>query len=270
MCAALSVSTSGYYAWRNRPPSVRVQSNLCLLQQIREVHAQSRRSYGAIKTWKALQLQGIECGKNRVANLRRQHGIQARRRARFKVTMQSRLPHWAAPNLLNRSFQETQPNRTWVGDVTFIGTGSGWLYLAIMLDLYSRKIVGWSMSERNNTELVKQALSMAVEQRRPSSGLIHHTDQGAVYTSAAYQQLLVGHQMQSSMSRAGNCYDNAVAESFFSNLKNELVHEVRFQTRQQARTAIFEYIEVFYNRQRLHQTIGYHSPVDFEMMTSVT
>ncbi len=194
MCAALGVSCSGFYAWRKRPPSARVQCNLHLLQQIREVHARSRRSYGAIKTWRALPLLGIKCGKNRVANLRRQHDIQARRRARFKVTMQSRLPHWAAPNLLSRSFQESQPNRTWVGDVTFIGTGSGWLYLAIMLDLYSRKIVGWSMSERNNTELVQQALTMAVEQRQPASGLIHHTDQGAVYTSASYQQLLAGHR----------------------------------------------------------------------------
>lgn len=269
LCRVLGVSTSGYYAWRNRPLNSRVQSNQVLLQQIRVIHVQSRCTYGAVKTWKALVQQGVMCGKNRVANLRRQHGIEAKRRKRFKITMQSRQPHWAAPNLLDRVFQAARPNRKWVGDVTFVGTRSGWLYLAIMLDLYSRKIVGWAMSEHNNTDLVQQALYMAVKRRKPRKGLMHHSDQGATYTAAAYQQLLTKYCMQSSMSRAGNCFDNAVAESFFSTLKNELTHGASFQTRQQAKTAIFEYIEVFYNRQRLHQSIDYQSPTDFENMKTV-
>lgn len=233
--------------------------------QIQRVHEESRQAYGALKAWKALNAQGIACGKHRVARIRRLNGIEARRRRRFKVTTNSRNTHWVAPNLLNRRFHTKRPNEAWVGDVTFIATRTGWLYLAILLDLYSRKIIGWSMSERIDKYLVLDALDMALVRRRPEAEVLHHTDRGAIYASDEYRQKLSTHRMARSMSRKADCYDNAVAESFFSTLKNELAYGHVFESRDRARAEIFEYIEIFYNRQRIHQSLGYLTPEQVEM-----
>ena len=262
----LQVSSSGYYAWITRPASKRKGLDQRLLAQIQRVHQESRQAYGSFKTWKELNTQGIICGKHRVARLRRLNGIEPKRVKRFKVTTQSRVGQWIAPNLLNRRFQVQRPNQTWVGDVTFIATRRGWLYLAIMLDLYSRKVIGWSMSERIDKRLVLDALEMALIRRKPQSQVLHHTDRGAIYASDEYRQRLHEHQLSSSMSRKGDCYDNAVAESFFSTLKNELVCGSIFESRDQARAEIFKYIEVFYNRKRIHQSLGYLTPEKMEML----
>ena len=227
------------------------------------VHVESKANYGAIKTWKALKIKGISCGKHQVARLRKINGIESKRRKRFKVTTLSKNTEWIAPNRLNRCFQVTQPNKTWVGDVTFLATRNGWLYLAILLDLYSRKVIGWSMSEKNNKQLVLNALDMALERRRPQSEVIHHTDRGSTYGSDDYRNKLIASGLVPSMSRKGDCYDNAVAESFFSTLKNELTFDQRFISREHARSEIFKFIEIFYNKQRLHQALNYITP---EMM----
>ena len=266
LCRMLGVSRSGYYAWQERGQGPRQQVDRILLEQIRRVHARARESYGALKTWKALRAEGIDGGKHRIARLRRENGIEARRRRRFKAGVYARGGRWCAPDLVERRFQAPAPNRIWVGDVTFIRCRKGWLFLAMLLDLYSRRIVGWSMSGRNDQALVTDALRMALEHRQPAAGLIHHTDRGRLYACGAYRQMLQDHGLQPSMGRKGDCYDNAVAESFFSTLKNELIHGQWFQDRDQARTAIFDYIEVFYNRQRRHQTLGYRSPEEFEKM----
>lgn len=269
MCRAFKVSRSGYNDWRHRDESKRAADDRILLSHIRRIHRQSRQHYGIVKCWKQLSTEGIACGRDRVARLRREQGIYAMRRKRFVVTTRSKHRHWIAPNRLERDFTAARPNRIWVGDVTFITTRSGWLYLAILLDLYSRKVVGWSMSGSNNGELVKNALDMAVQHRQPDNGLIHHTDRGSTYAMQAYRDTLAQYGMVSSMSRKGDCWDNAVAESFFSNLKNELIYWVNFKTQDEARAAIFDYIEVFYNRQRLHQTLNYQTPDKFERMSSV-
>lgn len=265
MCRALEVSRSGFYAWRARRPGPRALANRALLQRIRQIDVASHHRYGAQKTWRALLAAGVHCGRHRVARLRQLHGIEANRLRRFRSRYAAAHGAPAAPNLLNRDFQVSQPNRVWVGDVTFIPTREGVLYLAVLLDLYSRRVVGWAMSPKINQPLVIDALSMAIAQRRPEAGLIHHSDQGAIYTSVAYRSMLQAHGMLASMSRKGDCYDNAVAESFFANLKNELTWHRTFRTRDQARAAIFDYIELFYNRQRLHQTLGYVSPVHHEL-----
>ena len=264
LCRALRVSRSGYYGWRARPECTRARENRRLLTHIRAVHARSREAYGVVKTWRTLTDQGICCGHNRVARLRRLHGIEARRRRRYRLAYAARNNEPAAPNLLNRGFTVDRPDRVWVGDITFVPTREGWLYLAVLLDLCSRKVVGWAMSERQNRQLATDALVMAIERRQPRPGLVHHTDQGIVYASAAYRDILKAHHVIPSMSRKGDCYDNAVAESFFSGLKNELVWSNDFRTRAEARSAIFEWIEVFYNRERLHQTLDYVSPVRYE------
>jgi putative transposase len=269
MCRALEASRSGYYDWRNGKESTRSEKNRTVLVEIRKVHEENREAYGAVKTWRELKAQGIECGRHRVARLRRQAGIEARRKRRFRITTQSRAGVVAAENKLNQRFEVGAGDRAWVGDITFIATGSGWLYLAVLLDLYSRRVVGWAMSERIDQQLVLAALNMALEQCLPQTGLIHHTDQGRQYSSSAYVEILKKHGIVQSMSRKGNCYDNAVAESFFSSLKNELIHHCSFKTREQARTAVFEYIEVFYNRQRRHQSLDYVSPVDYERSMAV-
>ena len=269
MCRVLGVSRSGYYAWMSRPVSPRQASNERLLAEIRRIHGQAREVYGAIKTWKALRGDGILCGKNRVARLRRLSGIEAKRRRRFKVTTQSRSGQWVAPNLVERRFTTPALNRLWVGDVTFVATRQGWLYVAILLDVYSRRIVGWAMGDRINKELVLQALKMALRHRQPPVGLIHHTDRGAIYAADEYRTLLTCHGIKASMGRKGDCYDNAVAESFFSTVKNELTWEEDFQSRSEARTRIFEFIEVFYNRQRIHQSLGYRTPHTVEQSLSL-
>lgn len=269
MCRVLKVSRSGYYGWCLRKPSRRSIEDGHLLKRIQRVHQQSRQAYGTLKVWRALKSQGATCGKHRVARLRKAHGIITRRRRRFRVTTQSRHHRWIAANLLQRQFQVAQPNQVWVGDVTFVATHSGWLYLAVLLDLHSRRVVGWSMSDRNDLAMVTDALSMAIEQRRPGPGLIHHTDRGRLYAADDYRNLMARHGMVPSMSRKQDCWDNAVAESFFASLKNELLWDRDFKTRDQARHEIFDYIEVFYNRQRIHQSLAYRSPVAFEAITAV-
>lgn len=265
LCRCLNVSSSGYYAWARRPISQRARENKRLLIEIRRVHYESRQAYGALKTWKALNTCGMICGKHRVARLRRLSGIEAKRRRRFKVTTNSKHTTWIAPNVLNRCFQADQPNRVWIGDVTSIATQKGWLYLAVLLDLYSRKVIGWSMSDRIDKRLALGALEMALLRRKPNEPILHHTDRGAIYASDDYIEKLSTHHLKSSMSRKGDCYDNAVAESFFSTLKNELVIGNIFESRERARAEIFDYIESFYNRQRIHQSLGYITP---EMMDS--
>lgn len=263
-CRLLGVARSGYYTWQTRPESARSQRDRALLAHIEDVHHASRQAYGAVKIWRELRARGIVCGKHRVARLRRQAGIEARRKRRFRVMVEHHHMTPAAPNLVQRQFQAPIPDRIWAGDSTFIRTRQGFLHLAVLLDLHSRRVVGWSMGERPNLPLTMAALDMALLQRQPQEGLIHHTDQGSLYSAHAYREKLQAHGLQPSMSRRGNCYDNAVAESFFSTLKNELVHHCDFQTRDEARAAIFEYIEIFYNRQRRHQTLDYVSPVQFE------
>lgn len=269
MCKVLQVSRSGYYDWRRRPPSAREQDNRRLLRCIQQVHSASRENYGERKTWEALRLAGETCGHNRVARLRRLHGIVAKRVRRFRQSYAARNSAPAAPNLLERDFTAERPDQVWVTDITFVPTRRGWLYVAVMLDLFSRRIVGWSMSERIDQHLVIDALKMAIDRRRLAPGLVHHSDQGQQYAGSTYRALLAANDIVQSMSRKGNCLDNAVAESFFSNLKNELVHHTVFQDRDAARSAIFDYMEVFYNRQRLHQTLGFKSPVDYETLASV-
>jgi len=261
MCRALSVSRSGFHAWRGRELSSHDAKDRTLLAHVRRVHLDSREAYGARKVWKALVAQGISCGRHRIARLRRENGIEARRWRRFKVTRYARQHRHIAPDRLRRQFHADQTNRAWVGDVTFISTRAGWLYLAVLVDLCSRKVVGWAMSDRNDEPLVSAALRMAIAQRHPAPGLIHHTDRGALYSSGNYRRLMAFHGMEPSMSRHGDCYDNACAESFFSTLKNELTHGKTFATREAARVAIVEYIEGFYNRKRLHQTLGYRTPL---------
>ena len=264
MCHALAVQRSGYYAWRRRGPSTLAQANEVLLKLIREEHETSRKTYGSPRIKKVLERKGVLCGKNRVARLMRMHGIAAKKRHKWHPTTTQRKPGVVpAPNWLNQEFTAVAPNRKWVSDFTYIDTAEGWLYLATVLDLFSRKVVGWAMSEWMDTDLVETAWQMALLGRRPEPGLLHHSDQGSQYTSAAYQKSLTTALVQLSMSRVGNCYDNAVAESFFGTLKTECVTG-QFATRALAHTSIFEYIEVWYNRQRLHSTLGYLSPVEFE------
>lgn len=264
MCRALNVSRSGYYGWKTRPECARARENRRLLTRIQAVHVRSREAYGVVKTHRALSDNGIVCGHNRLARLRRLHGIVAKRVRRFRAAYAARNSEPAAPNRLERQFGVAAPNRVWVGDITFIPTREGWLHLAVLLDLYSRKVVGWAMSERQNRQLTTDALTMAIERRHPAPGLIHHTDQGTLYATPTYREMLKAHHMLPSMSRKGNCYDNACAESFFGGLKNELIWDRDFRTRTEARSAIFEWIEVFYNRERLHETLDYVSPVRYE------
>lgn len=264
LCQTLGVSRSGYYAWRRRPASPRTRANARLVGQMQQLHRQTKERYGAVKLWRALLASGVACGRHRVARLRRQYGLLARRVRRFRVVIEHHQFAPPAPNRLQQVFVAPAPNRIWAGDLTAIATRAGWVYLAVILDLYSRRVIGWAMSPRPDQHVALTALQMAMTHRRPRPGLIHHTDQGATYTSVAYQRQLVQTGLVASMSRKGNCYDNAVVESFFSTLKNELVHERDYHTREEAQAEVFEFIEVFYNRQRLHQTLGYVSPVQFE------
>ena len=265
MCKVLKVQRSGYYAWRKRKPSTREQANQVLLALIEAEHVRSRQTYGSPRLHVVLKRQGVRCGHNRVARLMRLHGIVARRKRRsYPRTTQRQAGVIPAPNRLNQDFSASAPNRKWVSDFTYIETAEGWLYLAVVLDLFSRRVIGWAMSARMDTPLVLSALQMALLGRRPPAGLLHHSDQGSQYTSDAYLDCLNTALAELSMSGAGNCYDNAVMESFFSTLKTECVTGI-FLTHTQARTVIFEYMEVWYNRQRLHSTLGYCSPVDFEL-----
>jgi putative transposase len=269
LCAALGVSRSGFYDWCGRSPSARSLANAQLVGHIQRIHAASRDNYGAVKTWRALNEQGARCGLHRVERLRRLHGIEAKRRRRFRSANAARHSEPPAPNLLNRHFTVTRSDRVWATDITFIPTREGWLYLAVVIDLYSRRIVGWAMHQRINQPLVIEALTMAIQQRRPAPGLVHHSDRGQLYCAADYRRLLQAHAMIASMSRKGDCWDNACVESFFSSLKNELTWHQAFQTRDQARRAIFDYVECFYNRNRMHETLDYVSPVRYEEQRAV-
>jgi transposase InsO family protein len=260
----LQVSRSGYYAWRKRPASARAQRQTRLRVAIRAVHAESQRRYGSPRIQVVLAARGEPCAVNTVARFMREEGLRARRRRTFRVTTDSRHGLPVAENLLGRDFHAAAPNQKWVADITYIPTAEGWLYLAVELDLYSRQIVGWAMSDRMTSALVIAALRTAIEQRHPPAGLIHHSDRGSQYASDAFREMLLAHHMQPSMSRRGDVYDNAVMESCFGTLKKELIHEANFATRAKAKEAIFEYIEVFYNRQRRHSTLDYRSPAEYE------
>jgi len=264
MCQVLRVGRSGYYAWRKRPKSQRAQANQELLVKIKQVHQASRQTYGSPRIQAALQHQGVVCGRNRVARLMQGAGIHGKQRAkRHPMTTQRQPGAVPAPNLLAQDFSSPAPNRKWVADITYIETGEGWLYLAPVLDLFSRMVVGWAMADHMQTSLVEAAFEMAVTRRHPQVGLLHHSDQGSQYTSGAYQQKLVDQECEISMSRGGNCYDNAAMESFFATLKTKCADE-EFATQAIARTILFEYMEVWYNRQRLHSSLGYLSPAEFE------
>ena len=263
-CEAMAVSVSGYYRWRRRPPSAGYRRLTVLRAAIHDAHSTSRRTYGSPRVHAAIKKQGVPCCVNTVAKIMREDGIRARTRRKYKATTNSSHSWPVAENLLARDFQRSAPNQGWVSDITFIHTDEGWLYLATTLDLYSRRIVGWSMGERMTSDLVIDALKMAITQRHPSAGLMHHSDRGSQYASAAFRRMLSAHGMVCSMSRKGEVYDNAVMESFYATLKRELVSFACYATRDEARQAIFEWIEVFYNRQRLHSSLGYRSPADHE------
>ena len=267
-CEVLNLSRSAYYAWvkRQQTPNPRMHANAQLLAQVKTVHQQFRQAYGAVKTWKHLNRMGISCGKHRVAKLRADAGIEAKRKQRFRITVEHHKMPAAAPDLVQRQFSAAAPNHTWVGDMTFIRTRQGWLHLAVLLDLYSRKVVGWSMGNKADTALHQAALSMATTQRQPQAGLIHHTDRGSVYHAAPYRAQLAESKILQSMNGKKTAYDNAVAESFFSNLKNEWVHHHDFKTREEASLAIFDYIECFYNSQRMHQSLNYRTPNEVEKL----
>lgn len=264
MCRVLEVSTSGYYDWRARSESRRQKEDRCLVVEIKAIHRQSRQTYGSPRIHDQLKDRGLRCGKKRVARLMRLHGIRAKQTRRFKATTDSAHNRPVAENVLARRFTPAAPDVVWAADITYIPTRQGWLYLAVVLDLFSRRVVGWSMHKRLGRRLVLDALKMALRGRSPGPGLIHHSDRGSQYASADYQGLLQAHQMICSMSRRGNCWDNAPVESFFSTLKRELVHHRRYRTRAEARAEIFEYIEVWYNRRRRHSSLGYRSPVEYE------
>lgn len=267
MCRSLKVSRSGYYAWRCRKASQRAKENERLVKLIEKVFLDSRNSYGSPRVFKQLRADGIQCGRNRIAKLMRRESIVAQRQRRYKRTKTAPHGRNVANNVLNRQFNIGQPNQVWASDISVFWTGSGWIHLAVVMDLYSRKIIGWSLNNQMTEELTKGALNMAVANRTITDRIIHHSDQGSQYGGDEYQQILKEQNMIPSMSRKGNCYDNAVVESFFKTIKVELTRERRFKSRDEARTAIFEYIEVFYNRKRLHSTLGYLSPVEFERQT---
>ena len=269
MCEVLSASRSGYYDWLSRQPSRRERENFNVLQRIKQIHQQVRETYGSPRMRVELVESGLNVGLGRVERLMRRHGIQAKQSKRHKRTHQHRTSQMAAKNVLNREFYAEQPNEKWVSDITFIETRQGWLYLAIILDIYSRAIVGWSMSDKIDGKLVHNALNMAIEQRCVKQPVLVHSDQGSQYTATTYRDKLNQHGLICSMSRKGECHDNAVAESFFHTLKNELVFDKLYDTRAEAKQSIFGYIEMFYNRKRRHSYIGYRAPFEYEKMTAV-
>jgi putative transposase len=265
MCLALGVSRGGYYGWLSREESLRIRRDRLLLAQIRATYQQSRHRYGSPRIHAELCGDGVACGRHRIARLMRQDHLVARAKRRFKTTTQASPVNPVARNELQRKFQVTEPDAFWNGDITYVWTAEGWLYLAVLIDLFSRRIVGWATSDRLTEQLALSALEQALVQRRPKPGLLHHSDRGSQYSSRMYRQELAVRGIAVSMSRRGNCWDNAPAESFFSSLKTELfAGEPVPPTRDAARQALFEYIEVFYNRKRRHSTLGYMSPVRFE------
>ena len=260
----LGVSSSGYYDWVDRPESKRARENKELTERIRRSHQQSNKVYGSPRIHEDLIAEGETCGVNRVVRLMKKADIESKMARKFVVTTDSRNTSKPAPDLLKRRFSVDKHNEAWVSDTTFIATREGWLYLAVILDLFSRQVIGWSMSTKNDTVLVQDALTMAVWRRGKINDVIVHSDQGSTYASGSYQKQLSDNSLRCSMSRKGECLDNAVAESFFGSLKNELVYHEDYRTRAQARQSIFEYIEVFYNRNRRHSFLNYMTPVEYE------
>lgn len=265
LCRVLAVARSGFYAWGRRPLGLRAQQNQGLVRQIRTCYQAARGRYGSPRIHQDLRAQGVRVGRHRVARLMRLQGLRSIRRRRAWRAQGITAPGVVAANVLRREFAATRPNEKWAGDITYVRTREGWLYLAVLMDLYSRRIVGWTMDDQGATSLTLSALEMALRHRAVRADLLHHSDRGSQYWALAYQHRLTIHGIRCSMSRPGNCWDNAVVESFFATLKTELCFNGHpFSTRQEARTAIFEYVEGFYNRARRHSTLGYLSPVEFE------
>jgi len=265
MCRVLEVSRGGFYRWLTRPESTRARSNRELTAKVKDIHQDSRETYGSPRIHAELRRQGEACGKNRVARVMREAGLRGKCRKRFKPqTTDSKHDFPIAPNLVNREFTAEAPNQLWLSDITYIPTLEGWLYLASIIDVFSRRIIGWAMDDNMRKELALSALEMAVTSRRPDSGLIHHSDRGSQYASKDYRKALKSQDIDCSMSGKGNCYDNAMKESFFHTLKVECVHGEVFETRKQAKSVIFEYIEAFYNRSRIHSGLGYSTPLEVE------
>ena len=269
MCRLFKVSRSGYYAWLRRPESLRKTEDKALSEVIAKIHEESNGEYGSPKIHQELRRRGTRCGRKRVARLMRKDGLKAKTIRKFKATTNSNHSLPVAENLLNRDFSPAEPNKAWVADITYIWTNEGWLYLAIVIDLYSRAVVGWSMSERMTRTLVMDAFTLAVKRRNPSPGLLHHSDRGSQYASGDFQKLLAKYGAICSMSRKGNCWDNAAAESFFALLKRAVVFHNQYQTRAQARQSIFDYIERFYNRKRIHSSLGYRTPFEVDQLKLV-
>jgi putative transposase len=264
MCQLLAVSRSGYYEWLARPPSTHADVDRQLQEKVQGYFAQGRGTYGTRRIKYLLAQEGLQVSRRRIGRLLSQAGLRCKTRRRFKAPIAAGQAQTVAPNQLNREFAVQVPDTVYVGDITSLPTGEGWLYLAVVLDLCSRAVVGWSMADPMRAELVNQALAMAICQRRPVAGLIMHTDRGSQYGAESYQQLLMQHGIEPSMSRKGNCWDNAVAESFFHTLKTELIYLEDLDTHEQTQTAVFEYIEVFYHRQRCHSANGYLAPLAYE------
>jgi putative transposase len=263
-CNLLSVSPSGYYKWLSEPESSRKQRDLKLARLIEDVYRSSKRRYGSPKVHRQLVALGHAVSKTKVERLMRQAGLRSKVAKRFRATTNSRHSLPVADNLLARDFRPPDRDKAWGADITYVPTLEGWLYLAVVIDLFSRRVVGWAMGDRIKAELATSALRMAFDCRRPAPGLLHHSDRGSQYASKEYRALLAEHGATSSMSRKGNCWDNAPVESLFRSLKTELVHHERYRTRTEARHSIFEWIEVDYNRQRLHESLGYVTPVEYE------
>jgi len=265
LCALLGVSRSGYYAWLRRKPCRRQRDNEQLLVRIKQVHRQSRQAYGSPRVTRQLRKEHHPCGRHRVARLMRQEGIAALQKPAFRPrTTDGNHDQPIAPNHLKTAAPPTQPDRVWVTDITYVATVQGWIYLAVVMDLCSRKVVGWAAADHLKTSLVKEALSRALTGRRPAPGLLHHSDRGVQYASREYRTLLQSWNMIASMSAQGYCYDNATMESFFSTIKTELLHRQQWHSLEQVQLALFDYIETFYNRRRLHSALNYESPIDFE------
>ena len=270
MCRVLEVGRSGFYAWLNRYESPISRENRWLATEIKTIHKESRQTYGSPRVHADLKDKGYTIGKHRVARLLREHGIVSRHRKKFRATTDSKHDHPVAENKLERQFNVSEPGQCWVSDITYIPTQEGWLYLAVTLDLFHRRVIGWAMDRWINRWLVMRALNMAIQNSNLKPGLIHHSDRGVQYACQDFQALLNIHGIECSMSRKGDCWDNAVAESFFHTLKVELVHDRNYKTRLSARKDIFEYIEVFYNRQRRHSYLDYLSPVEFELQANAS
>ena len=264
MSNVLKVSRQGFYAWQKRPRSERSRRDECLTDLVKTSSLKSRGTYGSPRIHADLKAQGEAVSRKRVARLMRENGLRGRVKRKYRHPRSQRPETTPAPNLLDRSFEQVGPNRAWASDITYLETAEGWLFLCVVVDLFSRRVVGWAMDERQDTALIKRALEMALAGRDPNGDLLYHSDQGCQFSSAEFRQLLDRNGITCSMSRRGNCWDNACVESFFGTLKQELVHERKWNTRDELRAAVYEYVEVFYNRKRRHSSLGFVSPADYE------